>query len=88
MKIMEYPSFLKIFIFILNAQLIRNIFGYKKFCIKADQNPKRSLFMLEYQESFFSEGEIQVSSTLEIVQNMTMPTIIHKWLTLVHIKIS
>ena len=83
MKIMEYPSFLKIFIFMMNAQLIRNTFGYKEFCIKADQNPKkRSLFMLEYQEIFFSEGEIQVSSTLGIVHNMTVPTIIHKWLTL------
>ena len=67
----------------MNAQLIRNIFGYKEFCIKADQNPKRrSLFMLEYQEIFFSEGEIQLSSTLGIVHNMTVPTIIHKWLTL------
>ena len=61
----------------MNAQLNRNIFGYKEFCIKADQNPKRgSLFMLEHQESFFSEGEIQVSSTLGIVHNMTVPSII------------
>ena len=51
---MEYPTFLKIFFFMMNAQVIRNIFGYKEFCIKADEKPKRrSLFMLEYQESFF-----------------------------------
>ena len=51
---MEYPSFLKIFFIMMNAQLIRNFFGYKEFCIKADEKPKRrSLFMLEYQESFF-----------------------------------
>ena len=51
---MEYPTFLKIFFFMTNAQVIRNIFGYKEFCIKADEKPKRrSLFMLEYQESFF-----------------------------------
>ena len=60
----------------MNAQLIRNVFGYKEFCIKADQNPKRSLFMLQYQESFFFEAEIQVSSTLGIVHNMTVPSII------------
>ena len=30
----------------MNAQLIKNIFGYKEFCTKADQKPKRSLFML------------------------------------------
>ena len=53
----------------MNAQLIRNVFGYKEFCIKADQNPKRSLFMLQYQESFFFEAEIQVSSTLGIVHS-------------------
>ena len=45
----------------MNAQLIRNIFGYKEFCIKADQNPKRrSLIMLEYQESFFSKGDSSI----------------------------
>ena len=73
----------------MNAQLNRNIFGYKEFCIKADQNPKRrSLFMLGYQESFFSEEEIQVSSTLGIVHKMTVPTIIHNGLHSVNIKIS
>ena len=43
----------------MNAQLIRNIFGYKEFCIKADQNPK-TLIMLEYQESFFSKGDSSI----------------------------
>ena len=49
------PFFFENFLFHdVNAQLIRNIFGYKEFCIKADEKPKRrSLFMLEYQESFF-----------------------------------
>ena len=38
----------------MNVQHIGNIFGYKEFYIKADQKPKRrSLFLLEYQESFF-----------------------------------
>ena len=48
---MEYLSVLKIFFFMMNSQLIGNIFGYKEFCVNADQKPKRrSLFLLEYQE--------------------------------------
>ena len=35
----------------MNVQLVRSIFGYKEFCIKLNQEPKRrSEFMLEYQE--------------------------------------
>ena len=39
----------------MNAQLIRNIFGYKEFCTKTDQKPKRrSLFMLVPKELFLT----------------------------------
>ena len=38
----------------MSAQLIGNIFGYKEFCTKTDQKPKRrSLFMLRVPRELF-----------------------------------
>ena len=49
--VIEYPSFLKMFIFVMSYPIIRQIFGCKYFCINDANNPqKRSLFMIEYHE--------------------------------------
>ena len=49
--VMEYVSFRKMFIFVMNYPVITEIFGFKHFCINDANGPKnRSLFMIEYQE--------------------------------------
>ena len=46
--VMEYPSFLKMFIFFMSYPIIREIFGRKYFFVNDANGPKkRSLFMIE-----------------------------------------
>jgi hypothetical protein len=63
-QMMEHTAcVLKIFIFMMNVKLVRNIFGYREFCIKVNQEPKirRSLFMVETKGSIDSDSKRTVS---------------------------
>lgn len=50
--VIEYPSILKLFFFMMSYPILKEIFGRKDFCINDAKGPKkRSLFLEEYHES-------------------------------------
>ena len=50
--VMEYPSILKLFFFMMSYLILKEIFRRKDFCINNAKGPKkRWLFLVEYHES-------------------------------------